>query len=126
MLKKLFEKLFGSSEPELTEKQKFERANGISYHFGFACHNLLVREFNHHLRHYSNGAVDDFDNVAKVIQSKDVVIRNVETGLANNNVAETGLIENETALMNARNFLKIFETVVEYNLRFNPEFYYLK
>jgi len=126
VLKKLFAKLFGSSQPELTPKQKFEIENGINNRMGFACHGLLVREFNHHLRYYSDGGVDDFENVEGLLKYKDIIIRNVKNGLANNDVAETGKIENETALMNARNFLEIFETVVEYKSRFSPELYYKK
>jgi hypothetical protein len=126
MLKKLWCKLFGSSEPALTEKQAFEKENGISYHYGFTCHGLLVREFNHHLRFYSENKVDDFDNVSKIITYKEKIVDNVKQAIANNDLPEKGLIDDELALINAENFLKIFETVVSYNLRFNPDFYYLK
>ena len=122
----IFNKLFGTNQPAQTEKQKFEAENGISHHFGFACHGLLVREFNHHLRYYSGNYVDDFDDLSKIITHKDKIILATENAIANNDVAEKGLIEDETALMNAQNFLKIFKTVVEYNLKFNPEVYYLK
>lgn len=123
-------KWLGSSEPVLTkkqiEKQQFEADNGISYHIGFACHGLLVREFNHHLRFYSNNTVDDFDAIGKIMIHKEMILNKIESAIAENDVAEKGLIEDETALMNAQNFLKIFKTVVEYNSRFNPDFYYLK
>lgn len=122
MLKKLFEKVLGSSVPALTEKQKFERENGIGHDFGFICHNLIVGGFDSHLVYYSKGVVSNFDQVDELIQNKDMIIRNVKNGIENNHVYETGRNNDDvTALMNARNFLKIFETVVEYNLRFNPK-----
>lgn len=48
---------------------------------GFACHGLLVREFNHHLRYYSDGGVDDFENVEGLLKYKDIIIRNVKMDL---------------------------------------------
>lgn len=126
MLKKLFSKIFGSNEPALTEKQAFEKENGISNHYGFACHGLLVREFNHHLRFYSENQVDDFEDVSKILNNKEKIISNVKKAIANNDLPEKGLVDDELALLNAKNFLKIFETVVLYNLRFNPDFYYMK
>ena len=127
MLKKLLEIVLGSSKPALTEKQKFERDNGIGHYAGLVCHNLIVSEFDSHLAYYSKGVVRDFDQVGKLIQNKDMIIHNVKNGIRDNQVYEAGIIhDDETALMNARNFLQIFETVVEYNSRFNPEFYYQK
>lgn len=113
-------KLVAEKTPVLTEKQKFEAENGISHDFGFICQGFIVDEFSHHLSFYSNGKVGSFDDLKNMILYKDEIIQATEQAILDNETGETGVNnDDKTALMNARNFLKIFTTVIDYNVKFN-------
>lgn len=106
----------------LTEKQKFEAENSISHDFGFICQGFIVDDFSHHLNFYSNGKVNRFDDLKNMILYKDEIIQATEQAILYKETGETGVNnDDKQALINARNFLKIFTTVVDYNVKFNLE-----
>lgn len=106
----------------LTEKQKFEAENSISHDFGFICQGFIVDDFSHHLSFYSNGKVNRFDDLKNMILYKDEIIQATEQAILYKETGETGVNnDDKQALINARNFLKIFTTVVDYNVKFNLE-----
>ena len=114
--------LVAEKTPVLTEKQKFEAENGISHDFGFICQGFIVDDFSHHLSFYSNGKVNRFDDLKNMILYKDEIIQATEQAILYKETGETGVNnDDKQALINARNFLKIFTTVVDYNVKFNLE-----
>ena len=55
-----------------------------------------------------------------MILYKDEIIQATEQAILDDETGETGVNnDDKKALINARNFLKIFTTVIDYNVKFN-------
>ena len=61
-----------------------------------------------------------FDDLKNMILYKDEIIQATEQAILDDETGETGVNnDDKKALINARNFLKIFTTVIDYNVKFN-------
>lgn len=102
----------------MSPRQEFMETYGISNNFGLCINNLVVREFNYLLAHYSHSQVDSFDDLDLLLEHYDEIVDRIKIDLLKDDDKLPEAILTVNARTNLRNFLGILETLKIYNEKF--------
>lgn len=87
---------------------KFLKDQKINFnaYYGFEIDGRVVKDFNIHIRHISNGIIDNFEDIKTIYQQKDILLDNIDKECAKDELSSEALFCSHKRALREQEHLK--------------------